>query len=355
MIESESATLQQELAAAGAVFGEVRHGTEPLEFGDFAGEYAALESGAALIDFSARTRIEFTGDDRASFLHNLCTNEVRKLPAGAGCEAFLADARGHLVGHLFILCRPASLLVETVPGEEAKLLAHFDRYLIREKVQLAGRSASEAELLLAGPRAAEILSHLTKVELPAERLGNVETELAGCAVLIARVEITRSGGFLIFCAHSDGAAVWRALHAAGARPCGQRALEAARIEAGFPWYGIDLSDKNLPQEAARDALAISFVKGCYLGQETVARIDALGHVNKSLVGVKFSGNCLPEPGLELTAGGQPAGQVTSASFSPRFQGPLALAYVRRGLTQPGTQLESSLGAAEVVSLSDQSQ
>jgi hypothetical protein len=129
-----------------------------------------------------------------------------------------------------------------------------------------------------------------------------------------------------------------------------QALEIARIEAGFPWFGVDLSDKNLPQEAARDRQAISFVKGCYIGQETVARIDALGHVNKTLVGVKFSGARVPDPGMELKAGEQSAGHVTSACFSPRLQAPLALAWVRRGNNEPGAAVDSPLGRAEVVSL-----
>ena len=137
---------------------------------------------------------------------------------------------------------------------------------------------------------------------------------------------------------------------AGARRAGPQAFEARRIEAGFPSYGPDISDKNLPQELARDARAISFTKGCYLGQETVARIDALGHVNQTLVGVRFENGASVSPGLELTVAGAAAGRVTSAAYSPLLQAPLALAYVRRGSNQPGTRLDSPVGPAEVVSL-----
>ena len=107
-----------------------------------------------------------------------------------------------------------------------------------------------------------------------------------------------------------------ALVAAGVAPCGQAAFDAARIEWGFPLVGHDISDANLPQEIARDKLAISFTKGCYLGQETVARIDALGHVNKTLVGLRFAGSTLPPAGSELLAGDQAVGQVTSSAYSP---------------------------------------
>ncbi len=140
------------------------------------------------------------------------------------------------------------------------------------------------------------------------------------------------------------------LVAAGATECRPAAFDAARIEWGFPLYGVDITDKNLPQEVARDALAISFVKGCYLGQETVARIDALGHVNKLLVGVRFHGATVPSPDTELSAAGQTVGHVTSATYSPRLSAPLALAYVRRGSNEPGTKLSSALGDAAVVRL-----
>ncbi|HUY88858.1 MAG TPA: glycine cleavage T C-terminal barrel domain-containing protein [Pirellulales bacterium] len=346
----DAASLNDALRAAGAVFGAAVGGDQALHFGDAAAEYDALAKAAGLVDLSARTRIELSGEDRAAFLHNLCTNEIRKLPPGAGCEAFLADARGHVLFHVFVVCRPESLLVETMPGDEARLLAHLDRYLIREKVTLAARSQETSELLVAGPNAAEILARLASVALPEPRLGSAEIDLAGCQALVVRTELIGAGGFLVIGDRADGERLWRALHAAGARPCGFEALETARIEAGFPWYGIDISDKNLPQEVGRDELAISFVKGCYLGQETVARIDALGHVNKLLVGVKFAGDGAPTAGAELKAAEQTVGEVASACYSPRFQAPLALAYVRRGHNEPGARLESSFGAAEVVKL-----
>ena len=138
---------------------------------------------------------------------------------------------------------------------------------------------------------------------------------------------------------------------ARAKPCGHQSVEMARIEAFTPDYGRDISADNLPQEVARDARAISFVKGCYIGQETVARLDARGHVNRTLVGVRFDGATVPEPGTELTGEtGKVMGRVTSAAFSPTFAAPLALAYLRRESNQPGTKLQSAGGAGEVVAL-----
>ncbi|HEV3007305.1 MAG TPA: glycine cleavage T C-terminal barrel domain-containing protein [Pirellulales bacterium] len=320
-------------------------------FGDPRSEYAALTGSAGLVDLRGRTRIELAGADRATFLHNLCTNEIKKLAVGAGCEAFLLDARGHVLAHLFVICRPDSLVLETVPGQEAFLLTHFDRYLIREKVELCGRSAEWSELLLAGPDAPNVIAKLTPgAPFPAARLGNEAVTLAGRAATLVRVELTRPFGCLILCRHDDVAAIWQALADAGAKPCGTDAFETARVESGIPFYGPDIGDKNLPQEVNRSSIAISFVKGCYLGQETVARIDALGHVNKTLAGVRFGGTAVPSAGTELTAGGQPVGQVTSAVFSPRSDAPLALAYLRRGSEAPGTELDCAFGRAEVTAL-----
>jgi folate-binding protein YgfZ len=128
------------------------------------------------------------------------------------------------------------------------------------------------------------------------------------------------------------------------------AFETARTEDGVPLFGVDFDDRNLPQEVGRNELAISFTKGCYLGQETVARIDALGHVNQQLAGVRFVGVDLPEPGAVLSRDGHDAGRVTSAIYSPRLQAPLALAMLRRELAAVGNPLDSPVGACEVVGL-----
>ena len=314
------------------------------------GAYAALTGEVGFVDVSDRTRIELTGDDRAAFLHNLSTNDIKALITGAGCEAFLLNARGLVLAHVFVICRRQSLLIETVPGQQESLLSHLDRYLIREKVELHPRTAEWSELLVAGPRAADCLSAALNVSAPSERLASIEPTWRDNSLTIARVEMTLPGGFLVFCPREAAAGLAEALANAGATRCSPAALETARIEAGFPYYGRDINDKTLPQEVARDPLAISFKKGCYIGQETVARIDSLGHVNKSLTGVRFEGSQLPAVGTDLSAAGQVVGQVTSAAFSPRLGSPLALAYVRRGSDRVGAKLDSSLGLAEVVAL-----
>jgi hypothetical protein len=317
---------------------------------DFLADYQALSDAAGLVDFGQRTLIEIAGDDRAKFLHNLCTNEIRKLPPGAGCETFLTNVQGKIVAHVLVFSGPDSLTLETVPGQAEKILAHLDRYLIREKVELRDRSLDWSQWLLAGPKSEPMLASLVEGDRPLELWASRKSQIGPHEVWLRRVDIAGPTGFLLDCRRDEAETLGQILVQAGARRVGMQAFEARRIESGFPFYGADISDKNLPQELARDDRAISFTKGCYLGQETVARIDALGHVNQTLAGVRFDGGAAVPIGLELTADGAIVGRVTSAAYSPGLHAPLALAFVRRGSNQPGTRLDSALGRAEVVAL-----
>ncbi|HEX3871858.1 MAG TPA: glycine cleavage T C-terminal barrel domain-containing protein [Pirellulales bacterium] len=310
-------------------------------------DYAALSQTGGLVDVSDRTQIELTGADRAAFLHNLTTNDLRKLPSGRGCEAFFLDARGHILALAPIFVGNESHVIETVPGQGSRLAAHLDRYLIREKVEIHDRAGQWGELFLGGANSPAVLQKLLDVAPPLEALSHVETQLGGCRVAVRRVDFTLDGGFLIACGAEDAKVVAATLVEGGAVVCGHEAFESARIEACTPWYGKDVTEKNLPQEVARDKRAISFTKGCYIGQETVARLDALGHVNKLLVGLHFAGPDVPQDGCELSVDSQVVGQVTSAAWSPRFARPVALGYVRRDHATPGTRFTTSVGEAEV--------
>jgi folate-binding protein YgfZ len=317
-------------------------------FGDVAAEYGAIVQGVAVSDLGCRGRFELQGGDRATFLHNMCTNEIRKLAVGKGCEAFFLNVQGKILGHAVVLCRPESLLLETAPGATPGLLEHLERYHIREAVEIHDRNHELGELLLAGPEARALLAPLVDGQLPASHLDGVETVIERTPVSLWRIELPPLIGYLIFAERTQAAHVKQLLVDAGARPAGAEAVEIARVEAGWPVFGRDISDRNLPQEVHREARTISFVKGCYLGQETVARIDALGHVNKLLVALRFDGPDAPAPATTVSSGGQVVGETTSAVMSPRLGAPLALAYVRRGSHAPGARLESALGPCEVV-------
>jgi folate-binding protein YgfZ len=325
----------------------------------FIDQYTALTSTAGFVDVSDRTQLEFTGADRTKFLHNLCTSAVQNLSAGAGCEAFILNVKGHIVGHVSIFAGPHSHILETVPAQAEKLLAHFDRYRIREDVEFVDRSPEWFELLLAGPRSTSILVDIdigADHKIPNDRLSHTAAKIAGAQIWLRKIDWISAGAFLIAGPKASAPQVQQALINAGAIQCRYEALEAARIEHGTPMFDRDITDQNLPQEIARDQLAISFTKGCYLGQETVARIDALGHVNRLLRGVRFAGKEIPTPGLELHAASDGSlaqksiGRVTSACWSPSLESPLALAFVNRGHHDLGSCLESDFGPAEVVQL-----
>ncbi len=316
---------------------------------EFLRQYAALRDGVGLVDFSARTQIELTGADRATFLHNLCTNAVRDLAPGSGCEAFLLNVKGHVIGHVWIFVSPHSIVLETVPGQGERIGAHLDRYLIREDVQIFDRSAEWSEVLLAGAKAEDLLARLG-VHVGADRLAHGAGQLDERPVWVRRVDFLGPSGFLVAGLRGNMKEVKRAFVNAGAVECGADVAETARIESGTPWYGLDITDENLPQEVDRDRLAINFTKGCYLGQETVARIDALGHVNRVLKGIKFMGEDVPAVGTELQVDGKTVGKVTSSCWSPAMGGPLGLGYVKRGFEAAGTKVESSSGECGVVKL-----
>ncbi len=321
----------------------------PTPSAEFETQYQALTGGVGLVDFSDRTQIELTGADRASFLHNLCTNAVRELEPGQGCEAFLLNVKGHVIGHVLVFVGPNSIVLETVPDQAEQLLAHFERYLIREDVQLHNRSREWGELLVAGAHVDVLLADHGWPTLD-ERLAHTAANLAAHPVWLRRVDFVGPRGYLVACTREALDDVVHLLLNAGAFRCGSDACEAARIEQGTPWFGRDITEDNLPQEVDRNQMAISFTKGCYLGQETVARIDALGHVNRLLRGVKFSGDSIVEPGTELCASGKVVGHVTSACWSPRLVAPLALAFVRREFDRPDMQLASIAGSAEIIPL-----
>jgi folate-binding protein YgfZ len=321
----------------------------PLPLDELTRQHAALTRRAGLVDLHDRTQIEVTGADRATFLHNMCTADVRRLAPGDGCEAFFCNAQGRILGYGYLFCAPESFVLETAPGQSG-LIAHLDRFIIREKVELADRTGQWGEYMLAGPAAEGMLLALGTTLPDAKVLSHTAARMSCSDAWVRRVELTGPGGFLIACRRDGCDSIRQGLIAAGAEVVAADAFEAARIEAGSPLYGRDITQENLPQEVGRDAVAISFKKGCYLGQETVARIDALGHVNRRLVGVRFMGKENPPAGEELSSDGKTVGRVTSAAWSPRLGAPLALAYVRRGHETPGTPLTSRMGQAEVVAI-----
>lgn len=315
----------------------------PLHFGDPQAEYTAARTGSALFDLTGRTQLELTGRDRAKFVHNFCTNEVRSLIAGQGCEAFVTNIQGKVLGHIFVFTAEKSLWIDSVPGAAATLLPHFTKYQIAEDVDFKDWSHDVGVFYVAGPGGADALSKcgISVTDLP--HLGHrpgARPEIFA----VRRLDLLGIAGWEIVLPSSAREQVWSQLTAAGVRPAGRTAFEPLRIEARTPLYGVDISMENLAQEVDRTSTAISFSKGCYLGQEPIARIDALGHVNQELRLLKLATGPVPAPGAEaLTGDSRVIGRVTSAAQSYADGLPVALAYVRRSFNVSGMSVTVRAG------------
>jgi len=308
-----------------------------LHFGDPEREYQATKSEAVLFDVSDRAQIEMTGKDARKFLNNFCTNDINRLGTEEGCEAFVTNVKGRILAHIFVFVTDGSVWIETNRHVEDALLAHFDRYLITEDVQLHSRTDQFGELFVTGPDSAEKLSSLN---IQSNTLGLLEhtiTHRGDYSLVIRRVDLLGQPGCLLSVDRTRLLDLWQELTASGIRPGGAEAFHAHRIESGFPLYGLDLTDDNLAQEAARTQRAISYTKGCYLGQEPIARIDALGHVNRELRILRLNSTPAPEAGAVIRAeNGQEIGAITSSAMVPGADRSVALGYVRSSHAKPET-------------------
>ena len=293
--------------------------------------------GAALFSLTGRTQIEITGADRASFLHNFCTNHIKGLAAGQGCEAIVTSIKGRILFYVLVFAAEGSLWIETEPGQGPALIAHLDHYVITEDVQFTDRTEALGQLYLSGTGVEGLLSSrfATPLTLPTNP-GQVLHE----GVLVRQFWFGSAPGFSLIVPRSALDTWGRTLMAGGAVAAPVELFEALRIEAGFPKHGVDLTEDNLAQEANRTQLAISFTKGCYLGQEPIARIDALGHVNRSLCGVVTDEPAEFPAGTEVFAtrdASTPAGTLTSAAVWPLTQRGIGLGLLRREIARDGVE------------------
>jgi folate-binding protein YgfZ len=355
----ERTPLAETEARAGAVFVEDAGWLLPAHYGDAAGEYQHARNDAVVFDVSHRGKVEITGADAPSFLHNLCTNDILNLAAFAGCEAFLTTGQAKIVARALVYQIPVqggikSFWLDLDPGMATKVVGHLDHFLISERVELADRTAGYAQLHLAGPQALAVLRQAFGDIPELAELRLAVGDFGTGTYQVRRQDALCLPGYVILCHPEQGEQLWSAIVTAGGRPAGLKTYEVLRIEAGTPRDGVDLDENTLPQESGRTDRAISFTKGCYIGQETIARIRTYGHVNRTLVGLRLDGTGPVARGCRVRSGSTEVGQVTSSVDSPRLGTAIALAFVRRGQQEPGTALEvvgeADVRRAEVVAL-----
>ena len=282
------------------------------------------------------------------FLGNLSTNDIKSLPLGGGCEAYFCDPRAKVkfqawIYHMRLSDGRHAMWIETTPGRNTELVQYLDRYLISEQVEIADRTADFAQLHLAGPKAAEMLASALGDAIPAlPEFAHMERTFGkDVTCSIRRRDQLGLPGFDLVCRTDFADGVKRMLTAAGATPGSAETFETLRIEAGAPVFGKDIDDNRFVMEVGYAPRAVSYAKGCFLGQEPIVMArDRAGHVNRAFLGLKvLDGSPLPAS-TKLFRDGQEVGLVTSSCDSPRLGAPVALAYLKWKHQEPGTRMEA---------------
>lgn len=338
-------TLHEFHATLHARFLEV-NGMEAVgDYGDWRAEHAALRESAGVVDLSLRSRLVLTGEDRVRLLNGQVTNNVKDLPPGRGCYAALVTNKGKMQSDLHIHVLAGEILLDFEPGLGAAIAARFDKYIIADDVQVIDAAPHYGLLSVQGPQAWSVVERLGlpwTQPLAPYHSSHITDATLGDLYCVNQPRLGTTG-FDLFIPVAAQAAVADKLVAAakqmGGRACGWQALETARIEAGLPRFGAEMDETNLPPEAGIEGRAISYTKGCYIGQEVIARLRTYGQVAKALRGLRFvGGGELPRKGDKLFHGEKEAGYVSSALESPTLGATIGLGYVRREHNQPGTEL-----------------
>jgi aminomethyltransferase len=340
--------LYERLISAGAQIGEYCGVETALSFGDPKAEYQTLISGCGVYDLGWRAKIVLTGGDRLRWTNGMVTNNVRDLPEGRGNYNFMLNAQGRIQADLYVYNMGDHLMVDTEWWQKAKILELFDKFIIMDDVEVADISGKLTAVAVQGPKALATLRAigLTIVD-DVEPFKVAQMVWDGVGISVTRMESKIVQTYEIWLASENAPKLWDALIGAGAKPVGTDALEMFRVAAGMPRYGVDITEKHIPQETEQ-LHALHFAKGCYLGQEIVERVRSRGAVHRHFTGFKVNGPA-PHNGAEAQAEGKKVGEITSALRVPVMNGheeTLALGYVRNESGAPGTKLQVEGSEAE---------
>ena len=319
-------------------------------------DYRALREGAAIGSISPRVQLAIAGQDRAAYLQGLLTNDIQALAPGSGCYAAWLSPQGRMLTDMHVLESGGMILLDVPAETAAATLDRLDQFIFSEDVKVGSMADTLTGVSVHGPQAAVALARTLE---GARDLGewpdyhHAQFEHSGQPVSVARIDQLGVPGYCVYLERSSESAFVAALESAGARPVSQGSLDAARIEAGYPVFGVDMNDHTIPLEAGIEQRAISFTKGCYVGQEIIIRVlhRGGGRVARKLVALRIAG-AQPARGAKLTAGDREIGEITSAAESPRL-GSIAFGYVQRDFTAPGTAIEVEAGAGKTPAVVDE--
>lgn len=330
--------VHDEASASGASFVEYHPWPLVSSFGDVSAEYEAARSGAAVYDSSHYGRLSATGADVLDLLNRLSTNLVESIDAGGGVRTVLTDERGRILDHLQVFNMGTWTLLIVGPQNRDRVLEWIDKYTIVDDVEIKDVTLSTAMFTVLGPQATDKLSALAGEQVEGlEPCQWTDASIQGTGVQMLRTNGAGNPTYEVMAKVEDAPALWKALGDAGIVPIGIDAFEALRIEGCVPGPEAELIDAYNPLEAGLWD-SISFNKGCYIGQEVIARLDTYGKVQRHLVSMRFPEGIHVESGSKLSYDGREVGTVTSVAQVPGRDGSLALAYVRKEASALGTNL-----------------
>ena len=308
-------------------------------------EYHAAHTDVALRDAQASFRLYMRGADHLDFLHRMTSNDFHNLQLGHGLEAVFIEQRARILDLATCYRGPDATALILSPASRTTIPAWLDRFIFAEALELADRTDETAMFELIGPHAAQLVSRVLDAELATLQDHQLLDPQVTDGLWLAHIA---GPGLRAFGPPDAVKNLWQRFAAAGARPIGAATWEILRVEQGLPLLGRELTQDYNPWEAGLGR-AIHLDKGCYIGQEVIARLDTYDKVKQHLVGLRLSTVELPPTGQPLHDGTREVGRITSAVHSPTF-GPIALAYVRRSACAEGTALDTGGAQATVVSL-----
>lgn len=312
----------------------------PASYGDVAAEYLAVRGGGAgVIDLSSRGRLSVSGAEAVQFLNGLITNDVKGLAENAWMTAAFPNVQGRLLAFARVINRGAEFLFDTEAATTERVFKTLERFTLAGDFHVADVTLELATLSVQGARAASVIATVLGSEAASVGRGRaVWSQWNEHGVSVIRATHTGEDGFDLFVKAEDAASLFEALVSAGARAVGFAALETLRIEAGQPRFNVDMDESNVVLETGLDE-AVSYTKGCYIGQEIIARIHWRGHVAKRLAGLNFEDAREVSTAAKVrTLDGKEIGRVTSTAFSPRLNKTIALAYIKYDYLAPGTEV-----------------
>ena len=320
-------------------------------------EYEAARRGAGVFERRDRGRIVMRGKDRASYLQGLLTNDVSSLTAGQGCYAAYLTPQGRMISDMWVYVLGDRMLMALPLSTTQKVFTRLDQFVFAEDVQLEDVTNAFDSVVVLGPESANAIRASLPDASPAftelADHASLTSEFSGEPVTLLRVVDDGERGFEMIVARGHGAAIASELRRHGAIEIGEATREMLRIEGGIPVFHRDMDEETIPLEAGIESRAISFTKGCYVGQEVIIRVLHRGHgrVARKLMGLTLAGASVPDSGAAVTSlDGAAAGRVTSSSWSPSLDRPIALALLDRGFTEPGTPVRVGESDATVSSL-----